>query len=148
MAETRITGGCLCGAIRYEADHLPWGSGYCHCRMCQQSVGNVFGLYAAFRRSGFRYTRGEPKRYRSSDIALRGFCEACGTPLTFEYDHDRDNLDVTLGSLDNPEQVRPTHHTGMESAVSWLKIDDGLPRKRTEESKSFQDALASRQAKA
>ena len=148
MAEARVTGGCLCGGVRYEADHLPWGSGYCHCRMCQQSVGNVFALYAAFRRSGFRYTKGEPKRYRSSDIATRGFCDQCGSPLTFEYDHDAENLDVTVGSLDDPEQVRPTHHTGTESAVSWLKIDDGLPRKRTEESKGFQDAMTSRQSKA
>ncbi|MEE8274940.1 MAG: GFA family protein [Alphaproteobacteria bacterium] len=68
-----ITGGCLCGAIRYEATETPHDAGYCHCRTCQKAYGNVFTVGAAFPKDRFRFTRGEPRLYRSSEIAERGF---------------------------------------------------------------------------
>ncbi len=54
-----ITGGCMCGAIRYEATEPPQEVGYCHCRMCQKATGNLFYPYATFRSDAFRFTQGE-----------------------------------------------------------------------------------------
>ena len=79
----RITGGCLCGAVRYEASETPQRAGICHCRMCQKSNGTPFAVGVYFHKTAFRFTRGEPKLYRSSDIADRGFCSACGSRLIF-----------------------------------------------------------------
>ena len=59
-------GGCLCGAVRYEATEPPQEVGYCHCRMCQKWTGNVFMAYAKFRSAAFWFTQGEPNFYQSS----------------------------------------------------------------------------------
>ncbi len=60
-----ITGGCLCGAVRYQADERPTIS-YCHCRMCRQAYGALYGLFAVFPLAVYRFTQGEPTYYQSS----------------------------------------------------------------------------------
>lgn len=133
------TGGCLCGAIRYEVTGTPSEVGYCHCRMCQKALGSVFGVFAIFAHRGFRFTAGEPTFYRSSPPKERSFCPACGSPLTM-WNADtanRPHVAIMLGTLDNPELFPPKNyagnHSGIESALSWFHIDDGLPRWRTED---------------
>ncbi len=131
MSETKIepyTGGCLCGAVRYEGREFQ-GAAYCHCRMCQQAAGGPFYAFAQFARDSFRIT-GEPKWYRSSEIMDRGFCAACGTPLFVKYRIAKwsDWLIASIGSLDHPEAVPPQRHYGSESMIPWLEIADGLPR--------------------
>lgn len=131
-----VSGGCLCGAVRYEAGVPPERAHYCHCRMCQKAFGNVFAMFADFPTDEFRVTRGEPKFYKSSAWAERGFCADCGTPLMFRYLTPgplSGRIGVSIGSLDHPEDAPPEHHWGIESQVPWLAIDDGLPRTRTED---------------
>ena len=137
-----ITGGCLCGAVRYEAHEPPLRVAYCHCRRCQRAYGNLFGTFASFRIETFRYTRGEPRFYRSSAWAERGFCPTCGTPLVFL--DATDTLGVLVGSLDHPEHWPPVagHHLGIESQIPWLRIDDDLPRWRTEDYPEYRAAKA------
>ena len=125
-ASDKITGGCMCGVVRYEADEPPTTGSYCHCRMCQRIYGNLFGTFAIFRRSAFRVTRGEPKFYKSSEIA------DCGTPLIMSL-FGRDSIAAMVGSLDRPEDAQPKKHMGIESQISWLAIDDDLPRMSTDE---------------
>ena len=79
----KITGGCFCGAVRYESSEPPYSASYCHCRMCQKLNGSTFVVAATFRKDTFRFTRGEPKLYKSSDIAERGFCANCGSRLIY-----------------------------------------------------------------
>ena len=131
MTGKTYTGGCLCGAVRYEASVAPANSHYCHCRMCQRATGNVFGMFVMFPMDKFRFTGAAPKRYRASAFAERGFCGGCGTPLLFQYDNHRDRIGITLGSLDHPEDAPPERHIGVESHVPWLKLDDGLPQGET-----------------
>jgi len=77
--------------------------------------------------------RGERKFYKSSDFAERSFCADCGSSLV-QRPFDGDWIAVTTGTLDNPEKMPPKDdHCGIESQMPWLKIDDDLPRKRTEE---------------
>ncbi len=137
-----ITGGCMCGAIRYEATEPPQEGGYCHCRMCQKATGNLFYSYAAFRSDAFRFTQGEPKFYKSSAWLERGFCANCGTQVCDRYLKGSDRVFATIGSLDHPEDWPPSVHWGVESQIPWLTIDDGLPRKRTEEDPLFVAAKA------
>ena len=135
-----VTGGCLCGAIRYESTAPPKMVGFCHCRMCQQACGNLFIVFADFPGSTFRYTCGEPTYYRSSDLATRGFCGRCGTPIVFRYDGEIDPA-IMLGSLDHPEDWPPTwEHSGIESKVPWYEIHDDLPQTTTEQSEFLKAA--------
>ncbi len=79
-----ITGGCLCGAVRFEATEPPSWVGYCHCRMCQKAYGQPSGIFAGFKgaqKAALRFTKGNPTYYRSSAWLERGFCSTCGSPL-------------------------------------------------------------------
>jgi hypothetical protein len=130
---TSIAGGCQCGAVRYHADMAPTKVHYCHCRMCQRAVGNVVATLVPVRKDHLRW-HGEPAWYHSSSLATRGFCRACGTPLSFAYDAS-EWICVTLGSLDDPAACPPELHYGVESQVPWLHIHDDLPRERTDEAR-------------
>ena len=141
-----ITGGCMCGAIRYEATVPPHEVGYCHCRMCQKVMGNLFASYAAFPSEAFRVTQGEPKFYKSSAWIERVFCGNCGTQVFDRYLRGHDVTNATIGSLDHPEDWPPTLHCGVESQVPWLTIDDDLPRIRTEDDPDFVATMAAAEA--
>ena len=127
-----MTGGCLCGAVRYEATELPSVVNYCHCRMCQRWSGSAFVVAAKFPREAVTFTQGQPEYYRSSEIGERGYCTSCGSPLIFRY-VGLDPIYVAVGTLDRPEDAPPTLHTCIESKVPWLHIDDDLPRLRNED---------------
>ena len=130
-----LAGGCQCGAVRYALTMTPQNVHYCHCRMCQKAVGNIFATLAPVKKTALRWVKGTPAFYESSNVAERGFCPACGTPLTFAYKSSEWTA-VTLGSLDDPAGVPPERHYGIESHVPWLSIDDDLPRARTDDSPS------------
>ena len=135
-----LRGGCQCGAVRYSVTAESTDAYYCHCRMCQMTFGNLFGVFLAVGREDVEWVKGEPAYFESSTIARRGFCRECGMPLTFEYLDEERKIDVTVGSLDEPGRVRPVGHFGSESIVEPFFTDDGLPRERTDEN----EALAAR----
>lgn len=126
------TGGCLCGAIRYEVTAPKSENWYCHCRMCQRWTGSVVATDTIVAAASFRITRGKPKYYRSSAYAERGFCADCGSPLVFRAIDD-DRISIQTGTLDDPGVAPPTGHYGIEGKVSWLEIADDLPRMRSKE---------------
>ena len=131
-APTRLTGGCQCGAVRYELSAPPRGGSICHCRMCQKAGGAPFMAFTGpMRQERFVLTRGAPATYRSSEIAERSFCAVCGTPLTYRL-IGRDRISVTMGSLDRPAEVAPTEQLGVESALPWFAGLTGLPASTTE----------------
>jgi hypothetical protein len=115
-----VTGGCQCGAIRYRAALDIESAHLCHCRMCQKAAGNYFLPLASTRRSAFELTRGTITMFASSAYVDRGFCNQCGTPLSFEI-KDADSLAITLGSLDQPELLMPTMQSGVESRMPWFQ---------------------------
>jgi hypothetical protein len=127
----RLTGGCQCGAVRYALSAEPCDSSVCHCRMCQKAVGGPFAALAGVSRASLTWTRGEPARFASSSLATRGFCAACGTPLTYEG-VSADKIDITVCSLDNPLAAPPVRAYGIEGRVAWLDRIDALPAIETE----------------
>ncbi|MCP4982283.1 MAG: GFA family protein [Gammaproteobacteria bacterium] len=149
--ENKITGGCYCGAIRYECDQPPVESGLCHCRECQRWTGSAFLAVAGTPLSGFRYTKGSPKLNQSSSIVERCFCPDCGSSLHCRYlvnlggddiAEGPDHVLVSIGTLDSPEAVKMEYHWGVESQLPWVHFDDDLPRTRCDEAPELIRALS------
>ena len=122
------TGGCLCGAVRYRATEGPVRAVNCHCGMCRKSSGAAFLTFVHFAVGAFTWTAGAATRYRSSSEAERGFCDRCGSQLMMHESVLDDRVQVTLGSLDQPGDVRPDDHVWTESQLPWLRVEDDLPR--------------------
>jgi hypothetical protein len=129
---TEWTGGCQCGAVRYRLLTTPEHACICHCRMCQRASGQPFMAFASVRYEDLRWTRGQPSTFVSSNIAVRNFCSACGTPLTYHRE-ESGSIGVTIGSLDDPDAVRPIQQFGNESELSWTAGISALPTIRTED---------------
>lgn len=127
-----VDGGCQCGRIRYRVAIDDDSAYLCHCRMCRRATGGVTAALKQVKRAGLTWTTREPDRYASSPIAQRGFCQACGTPLTYEGD-GKDGMDLTVGSFDDSGRFSPVEHSGWESHLAaWLDTS-ALPHTRTDE---------------
>ena len=135
MTETRdalYSGGCQCGALRYALHAEPYGAHICHCRMCQKAVGGPFAALAVVKLVDFAWTRGAPAIFMSSPKVARGFCPACGTPLTIQ-DQDAERINFSIASLDAPAGLAPEFQMGIESRQPWFETLTGLPEHRTED---------------
>jgi len=126
------TGGCLCGAVRYEARVVDSENWYCHCRMCQKATGSVVSTSAIVPKTKLHMIKGDPKFYQSSQFVERGFCADCGSPMFFRPTKE-DWISILSGTLDDPELAPPQGHYGVESRVSWLKIEDDLKKECTQQ---------------
>ncbi|HEY0918193.1 GFA family protein [Devosia sp.] len=100
-----FTGGCQCGAVRYRVEGPVRHASICNCRMCQKALGNFMAPFASFA-APVQWTRGQPSHFRSSAHVRRGFCNRCGTPLTYQIDGHGPSL--TIGSFDRPDAIMPT----------------------------------------
>ncbi|MDN3638832.1 GFA family protein [Simiduia curdlanivorans] len=125
-----VSGGCQCGAVRYHADAMLDNAHICHCRMCQKAVGNVFAALVAAPIEAFAWTRGEPSVFKSSELVERGFCHQCGTPLFYRGLNSK-RINLTIGSLDQPENFAPKSQMGSEARLVWFEhltalADDGV----------------------
>lgn len=129
---TRMTGGCQCGRIRYTAEVDSDDAYLCHCRMCQRATGGVSIAFRNVPLDNVTWER-EPDRYASSAIAHRGFCSTCGTPLTFEYDEGSVNIDLTVGSFDDPFRFKPTTNFGVETRHEDWVDTRSLPEHRCDD---------------
>ena len=122
-----LSGGCYCGAIRYQAQGPASSQSLCHCAMCQGTTGAPCVAWFTVPRAQFQLISGNPTQFRSSNHATRSFCPACGTQLTFADDALPDEIDITTCSLDDAGLAPPKRHLHTQSQVPWLKISDGLP---------------------
>jgi hypothetical protein len=127
------TGGCQCGKVRYALYVAPENSHVCHCRMCQRATGGLFAALAGAPKPDFAWTQGEPAFFESSNLAKRGYCRDCGTPLSFVYDYPGARFYVTIGSLDDPEAAPIIKQYGIEGRLSWVKLCEDVPAEKTGE---------------
>lgn len=100
--------------------------------MCRRWTGAAFATLAWFPRASTIWGGDAPVVYRSSPIAVRAHCGACGTPLYLAYDGE-DRLGLTVGSMDAPYAVTPASHYGAEGRLFWADIGPDLPAERTRE---------------
>jgi hypothetical protein len=139
------TGGCQCGAVRYQMYVVPQNSHVCHCRMCQRATGGVFAALAGAPKAEFAWTKGAPAMFASSNLAQRGYCRDCGTPLSFAYNTPEARIYVTIGSLDAPEDAPIVMQYGIEARLPWVKFCEEVKSERTGESADAQTFFANMQ---
>lgn len=128
MPEESYRGGCLCGALRYRATAAPLRGVICHCSMCRRHSGAPALAFVHFARNEFRWEHGAPARYRSSAHAERGFCPTCGSTLSMHEDVLADRVQITVGSLDEPDRVAIDDHVWTDSRINWFHVRDPAPR--------------------
>ena len=128
MAERRVTtGGCLCGAVRYEVKGPLRDVVNCHCSMCQRLHGN-FGPHSKARKVNIRITRDRGLAwYKTSNVARRGFCRVCGSSLFWEP-FDLDATGIIAGSLDGPTGLKTIGHIFVGEKCDFYEITDNLPQ--------------------
>jgi hypothetical protein len=116
-----IHGGCFCKAIRYSFTEPVTASLNCHCTMCRRTSAAPFVSWLVVPTEQFSYDTDEPTRFHSSDHGIRYFCDRCGTPVVCINDNHPEWVDVTIGSLDNPEQFPPTGDVYADTRLSWVQ---------------------------
>ncbi len=127
MTQT-ISGGCLCGACRYETAAAPLNIRACHCHLCQKATGAAFYARVQVPYDALAIT-GPVGWYPSSEAILRGFCPHCGTTL-FSRRDSANAIGLAMGSLDDPDRFRPAEHIWVSSKQAWIVLADGLPQYR------------------
>jgi hypothetical protein len=125
----RYTGGCLCGALRYEADAEPMYSGHCYCADCRKASGSGFVPFMSFSRAALRFT-GKILQHRSRAAsggdAVRNSCAVCGG-LVFGGEIDlSDSFNIYAGSLDEPRAFHPSMAIFTRNRPPWALIPAGL----------------------
>jgi hypothetical protein len=126
-----LTGGCNCGAVRFEVTEPLLGASYCHCTRCQRRTGTAASANARAAPGSFRVVAGEDRlrAWRPPDGAEKWFCGDCGSALFSRVPGNPDTIGVRLGAFDGDPGVRPSHRQYVAYAAVWEPIpDDGLER--------------------
>lgn len=121
------TGGCLCGAVRYEVHGPLRDVVNCHCEMCQKQHGG-FGPHTKARKANITLTKADGLAwYQTSDVARRGFCRNCGSGLFWEP-FDQDGTGILAGTLDGDTGLKIIGHIFVDEKPDFYEITDGLPQ--------------------
>jgi hypothetical protein len=125
------TGGCQCGAVRYEVHGEPVVLYACHCMECQKQSASAFGLSMVVRKEDFALVVGEPRRWRRTAESGRTvtchFCGDCGSRVYHNSSRGPEFVNVKAGSLDDTSWLRPAGHLWTKSAQPWVEIPADLP---------------------
>ena len=127
MGGSTITGKCHCGRISFAAAGDPLWVAHCHCNSCRRSTGAPVTTFIGFNRQQVSFT-GDRKIYNSSPDVYRGFCENCGTPLSYESDRSPGEIHFYISVIDTPQAFIPNRHVFYDEHIPWLEINDDLPR--------------------
>jgi len=126
-----LTGGCLCGAVRFELTEAPRVAYYCHCTRCQRRTGTAASVSALFPPGALQILAGEElvRAYEPPSGAAKIFCSSCGGALWARNPSDPDVVAIRLGAFDDDPGIRPSYRQFVAYAAPWEPIpDDGLPR--------------------
>jgi hypothetical protein len=126
------SGGCACGAIRYECSAEPMFSAHCYCRDCQRASGAAMATVIGVPKAAVKILKGEPRYYAvtadSGKQISRGFCADCGSPLFTLLEAMPDAMGIRVASLDDSSGLRPGMSIWMSSAPAWAPIVEHLPK--------------------
>ena len=126
-----LTGGCMCGAVRFEVTEPLVSAGYCHCKRCQRRTGTAASASARIAKGSLRVTSGEEliRAWQPDDGFAKLFCSACGSALWSRHPEDHELISIRLGTFDEDPGIRPSYHQYVAYAAPWEELpDDGLPR--------------------
>ena len=142
-----VTGGCACGAIRYECLAEPMFTWKCHCRECQRSTGGGAAVNVVFPIAVVQFVKGTPKEHTSTGTSgnktHRGFCAECGSPISARADLIPNIRGISAASLDDPDQVELIAHIWTSSAQPWDELSATLPQFETTPTREELQELAS-----
>ena len=146
---TPFTGGCACGAIRYECSAEPLMSLNCHCRDCQRITGSAYSTVVGVPAAKVLFTQGSPQYYETTgerETSVRhGFCPRCSSPLVALPSAYPAMMSLRAGSLDDPSWVRPAAAIWTASAQPWDALNPAIPKFETQPTEEeFQTILARR----
>lgn len=118
----KITGSCLCGAVRYTVDGPFKTAANCHCGICRKTLGSAFQTLAFADEAKFQITAGREQlvAYRVTERAVKHFCGTCGTPVFNRHSNFPGNVLIPVGSLDDPASVVPAVNVFCESMLPWV----------------------------
>lgn len=128
----RYEGGCQCGSLGYRIDASLEDIAHCHCSICRRSSGGILTTWLTVEKTSFHWTRSTPKAFASSPSCTRYFCGDCGAHLALHTDLSPDTLDVSVATLDTPEQAPANRHIWVGSRLPWLTVDAQLPEETEE----------------
>jgi hypothetical protein len=124
-----MSGGCLCGAVRYESSAESMGGGHCYCLDCRRSSGSDHCTHLVVPKAAVTLT-GEVTTYErpadSGNLVSRAFCPRCGAPVYSTNSGATDFIFLRVSSLDDPDQFRPQMIVYASRAPSWARMDDTL----------------------
>lgn len=123
------TGGCRCGAIRFEARSDPFYASYCHCGDCRRATGSPVAAFVGFHTADAAFSE-PPATYGAVPIE-RSFCARCGAPLAYKDERLPGQIFMMLGAMDAPENYPPSVHGYISEALPFFHLDDDLPRMET-----------------
>lgn len=125
-----MTGGCLCGSIRYEMRGSLGRSVFCHCSRCRKASGSVVAFNAPVAAKDFIVVSGEEllKSFKAASGVNRMFCANCGSQIVSRRDHAPEVLRLRLGTLDVPPAHGPEAHIFMSSKIPWFDTRDDVPK--------------------
>lgn len=118
---TTSTGGCQCGAVRFEARGTPKFVANCHCTDCRKATGAAFSTWVGWADGQVSWSGLERARHQSSRGVLRGFCSACGTPLTYQGENWAGETHIVIGAFDTPDAFTPAGDVFEADALSWVR---------------------------
>ena len=126
-----MSGGCLCGKLRYRIEGEPLFTAICHCRHCQKQSGSAFSVVVGVPPASLTIT-GISKVYadvgESGQPVGRRFCPECGSLVTTEIAAMPDFVAVKAGTLDEPASLKPGMHIWCDHALPWVQLDASLPQ--------------------
>lgn len=125
-----ITGGCVCGVVKYKVDGDLVDYCHCHCSICRRLHGAAFVTWGGISRDELTYISGEEnlKRYAFSEKADSIFCDSCGSRILVDYKPEADMLYLALGAADDDVKCPPGFHQFVGSKAPWFEITDNLPQ--------------------
>lgn len=135
------TGGCQCGRIRFRTRGPLGRPVICHCRMCQKQFGSMFSILVAVK-GEVVWLRDEPAYFQSSNVASRGFCAYCGTPLTFRTD---DGIELSVGAFDDRSDLIPQIQVNCAQREIWVDRMLDAPSRDPETDAKNQEGILSLQ---
>ena len=113
----KVSGGCLCGKVRFEAEGAPLRVGLCHCLDCRKHHGALFHASAIYREDAVRIT-GE-----TGDYEGRHFCPRCGSSV---FSRSEGEVELHLGAMDEPDRFRPSYELWTHRRAAWLPEFPGV----------------------
>jgi len=123
-----MKGHCHCKAVHWQSDGPVAWSCYCHCPDCRRNCAAPVTAFFGVPHGSVRWSGDAPRIYNSSEGVERLFCGACGTPMAYRTAQDVTNIHLYTATLEDPESLPPAAHVFHAKRLSWLHIDDDLPR--------------------